>query len=502
VPIDGVVGSQVRFIFDRDTGDILGYKNPVTDLDQELTLGSSGGEGGGSSSNTSDVILARPLRTRGSRERFTVNGNTTDVFPARMQVHDLAPASGSLVNPVSGRANFSLLNVGQPLTPAVGGPPYWTDPGALLYTVTGASDGFIPENVPGLIEFLERADGVPVAQFTCPPGYGEGAAGNGSRRTQLQSAQITTRRRVAWRLKIIMPSSDAAPYDVATGYNFPLLFWQLKTDNSQPMWTAVVVTTSTPNVYQLRIGFLYSDDESDAGTHRRQVNDDDAGSFNNDSSTTVVTALFNREEYQDLVIEMYLDERDVTTAAGGEGYAVITLNGETLAQWSGPTVAYKDIDGNLPAPPRWSLGPYLYASSVPAGLEQLDLDRAVDPSPNYRCIQFAEACLYDLDVPPRQPAPSPPPLVVSAGRALTSYDNDRDIEVTTGLTITVPDTLSPNTSVPFRCRFLVRSGTLTLDPTGSATLNGGSGNLTRAATQVVELVASGNTALDFFVSGS
>lgn len=70
------------------------------------------------------------------------------------------------------------------------------------------------------------------------------------------------------------------------------------------------------------------------------------------------------------------------------------------------------------------------------------------------------------------------PVVVAAGRALTPADHGKVLDVSTALTLTIPqDILPPG----FECKLIApASGNLSLDPLGTVTLNGAGTTLTRA----------------------
>lgn len=60
------------------------------------------------------------------------------------------------------------------------------------------------------------------------------------------------------------------------------------------------------------------------------------------------------------------------------------------------------------------------------------------------------------------------PVPVGAGRSLTDADHGRLLEVSATLTLTVPDTLMAGFACSWHC---TGNAVLTLDPTGSATIN-------------------------------
>lgn len=476
----------------------------VQDTDQPAGLDRSGAVGAQAIAS-GDRFSARALVTTGSRSSILVNNARVDLSPTRMMIHDAMPENGSLVDPLSGMGNFSLLNVSRPLVPIANAvsAPYWTDPGPLLYSYDGSSgDGVFPSSIPGQIDFATGIDGRKYIKFTCPAGHGEGAASNGKGRVQLQSQQFSSRQTVRWELEFVVPSDDDGPYDAATGYNYPVLFWQIKLDDSQPVWTAAFVTTATPGVYQLRIGFLYSDYASDTGTHRRQVNGASAGFFNNTSSTTVYTEFFSQETPQSLSFEMRLDERDITAAGSGEGYCIIRHNGKRVVNWSGPTLQKLNINGAAAGPHRWSLGPYRYGffqGGVPAGLEELDLNRQFNPAPYRRSIAFARAVMLQLEGPRFDRLA---PKRVTSSRALTATDNGCVLDCADGITLTVPDTL---VDPGFQCKCVVDAGgTISVARSGTATLNGAATTLTRSATSnpSFEIIQRASSLTSFRVTGS
>lgn len=70
------------------------------------------------------------------------------------------------------------------------------------------------------------------------------------------------------------------------------------------------------------------------------------------------------------------------------------------------------------------------------------------------------------------------PVVVSAGRALTPDDHGKVLDVSTALTLTIPQDILP---AGFECQLIApASGNLSLDPLGTVTLNGAGTTLTRA----------------------
>lgn len=70
------------------------------------------------------------------------------------------------------------------------------------------------------------------------------------------------------------------------------------------------------------------------------------------------------------------------------------------------------------------------------------------------------------------------PVVVSAGRALTPADHGKVLDVSTALTVTIPQDILP---VGFECQLIApASGNLSVDPLGTVTLNGAGTTLTRS----------------------
>jgi hypothetical protein len=346
---------------------------------------------------------SRDYISRGYRDTVLVHGVEVTISPARTSHHDMLRAWPSMVDPLTASANFAVLNVAQPLVaiPGASAAPYWTDPGPLVYNTAGTGAGFIPASIPGQIDFVTHVDGDKCIRFTAPAGYGNGEAGK--RRIQLNSYQITTRIPVAWDLSFLIPDEDDAPYDVATGYDYPVLIWQLKDATSQPVWSVGYETTADPNVFDLYVNFLYSDYDLDPSTYRRQYNAVAGTVGDSASALRVALTQINRNEWQDLRIEMFLDERDHTDAAGGQGYASMSLNGRNILEWSGPTYTKLNISGATPVAHRWSMGLYRFEYSVgtspqgvPTPLKELDLNRAVSPAPYTRQMYCRRARLLKL----------------------------------------------------------------------------------------------------------
>ncbi len=90
---------------------------------------------------------------------------------------------------------------------------------------------------------------------------------------------------------------------------------------------------------------------------------------------------------------------------------------------------------------------------------------------------------------------------VSTGRALTDADDGKTLEVTTALTLTVPDGLRAS----FGCNVIPpASGNVTIARSGTTLLNGGSSSLTRAAASnaMFGIQARASSANSYVVTGS
>jgi hypothetical protein len=323
---------------------------------------------------------------RSDTDHYLINGVESTVSRATMSYHDLFAYPGSLRNSLTGKTNIEVINCGQLLAaiPGASSPPYWTDPGPV--TLSRSTDN-IPD--PGVAPHLQFEGGEWV--FRSLPGYGDAAAGH--RRVQLAFDKIRARRRVVWDLSFRIHPDDDKPYDAT--YKYPFLLWQLKGANDP--FAAMSVETQADGTYNLYWNQKWSSDASDVSTYRRQINNGNTGNTTAQSqSARFFQYTFKRGDYLDIVIESYLDERDITAAAGGLGYTNVWINGVQVLAYSGPTLSYRDTAGATPGAHVWYVGCYRHESGVPGGLKELDLNRQTDPAPFTRAVAFRRARMMDL----------------------------------------------------------------------------------------------------------
>lgn len=349
--------------------------------------------------NTNDNVIAnlgggKVYQHTAERDYVLVNGAEQNKFSSKVRYQDLLFYPAGLINPLNNESNIELINIGQQLQPIPGATsaPYWTDPGAVTLSRTG---GTIPNSIPGMIDFLEESDGTPFVRFTSPEGYGDAA--NGKRRSQLFFDWTTSRVRVAWDLSFRFPDEDDAPYSADPLYNYKMLIFQHK-GAGEPMlnMTAEVNPDGTYNVYWLQ---KYSSQASgDVTTYRRTYNTTPLGNI---SSVSGITRYFqktvNKGEWVDMVVEAFLDERDISSAGGGRGYLNVYWNGEQILTYAGPTLTIRDTDGSPASAHSWMVGVYRAEAGVPSTLKELDLNRQFDPAPFNRVVDFRRARLLVLN---------------------------------------------------------------------------------------------------------
>lgn len=326
---------------------------------------------------------------RSDTDKFLVNGVATDFTRPTMSFQDLFWEPGNLRSTLTGKSNIETANVGQPLVaiPGASSAPYWTDPGAV--TLSRSSDTVTSQIAP----HITWSESSQTWTFRSLPGYGAAAAGK--RRAQVFFDKVRSRRRVCWDLSFRLPDEDDLPYSANPAYKYPMLVWQMKGSNDP--FAAMSVESNgdgTANLYWYQ---KWSSDSADVTNYRRQFN---AGNTGNTTAQAQSTRFFNytfqRGQWLDILIESYLDERDITTAAGGFGYTNVWINGVQVLCYSGPTLSYRDTGGATPEAHSWMVGVYRHESSVPAALKELDLDRQTNPAPYTRATEWRRAKLMDL----------------------------------------------------------------------------------------------------------
>lgn len=324
------------------------------------------------------------------KDSYLESGKLTFVDRPRIAFHDLLRHRNTLVNPLTGTANLGTLNYAQALVPTgSGSPPYWTDPG----TITVSNPTLV--SVPGQIDFYDG-----YVRFTSPRGFGSPAPSHP--RVQANFSAISGRQRVAWDLSFRIPEEDDFPYDATTGWNYGFLLWQLKGAPNPSLWldctTAPDGRTATLSLRQ-----KLSSQTGDLDTVRVQWNGTASGNLFAGSSRTLWTATFQKGEWVDILLEVFLDERKTAPYAGGCGYINLYRDGEQVFTYSGPTLNARNLDGT-PAPANyWMVGVYRQQSGIPPASSECDLDRLVDPAPYSRMIDFRVARL--LTLPPMRSNP-------------------------------------------------------------------------------------------------
>lgn len=343
-------------------------------------------------------------QSRAMYDQLLVHGAVQQQSNSSFGYHDLL-RNNSIIDALHGKPNFNTMNIGGPLAPIPGATtaPYWTDPGPV--TLSTGANTFTAEAVAGQLDFVK--DGYfDCAQFTSKAGYGNAAGGN--RRVQLNSYEITSRVRVAWDLSFKITEADDLPYHAETGYKYPMLLWQTK-GGSFPTWALNVESDPDGIHYWLYMTFRWYGTPSATETFRRHVSNASgsfSGNFNASSNTTkYVNVKCKKGEWTDVVIEMYLDERDIfptdtpatsSGSYGGRGFCNVWVNGKQELAYAGPTLQYKNADGSPSIAHHWGIGIYRHESGVPAELKELDLNRQVNPAPFQRQVRFRRARLMRL----------------------------------------------------------------------------------------------------------
>lgn len=337
--------------------------------------------------------------TRAMHDQIMVNGAIKGVSPASTGFHDLLMHS-NIVNPLTGRPNFGTINIGRPLVqiPGATTAPYWTDPGS--QTLTTSSCTLAQEAISGQLDFVK--DGTyKCARFTSKVGYGDAAGGK--RRVQLNSYEISSRIRVAWDLSFKLTNLDDLPYNDNNGspYKYPMLIWQLK-GGVYPSWGLNVESVGDGASYDIFMTFRWSGVSDGINMRRYFANaTTPAGGLSGNihgfsNNTRYFQKRVKKGEWVDMVIEMFIDERDATAAAGGYGFCNVWINGNQELIYVGPTLMYKDIDSQPCPAHAWSIGLYRHESAVPSNLREYDLTSKTNPAPFQRQISFRRARLLRL----------------------------------------------------------------------------------------------------------
>ena len=330
---------------------------------------------------------------RGYQNTLLVNGVEQDQSLLGQSWHDLLHNKNGLINPLSQKPNILSINMGQKLVqiPGASTAPYWTDPGAITLSTNA---GTVPNDIPGFVEFTTHK-GFNVCKLKNPVGYGDGAAGK--RRTQINFNAITSRVRVAWHLSFMMPDEDDMPYDPNTGYKYPCLIWQLK-GAASPIMALTVESKGDGVNYVMYFSMKYSSDTADNSTYKRHWNEFGSGNVNAQSSSTrYFQRDFKKNEWQDVIIDCFLDERKMDTISdGGKGFINVFVNNDHVLAYGGPTLSYRDAGGVAPPPHGWNVALYRHESGVPAGSKEYDLNNQTNPAPYHREIVFRAARLLQL----------------------------------------------------------------------------------------------------------
>lgn len=315
-----------------------------------------------------------------------INGVEVNSSPPQMAFHDLFAYPGTLRNPLTGKTNLQNIQHGQQLVaiPGATSAPYWTDPGPVTLSRAADNTGV---NVP-LHLLYEGGAWV----FRSLPGYGNAAAG--LRRVQMNFGPIRARRRLVWDLSFQIHPDDDVPHDVASGYSYPFLLWQIKA-GAFPC-QAMFCETRADGTLNLVFSFKWSSDTTDLSTYIRQYNAFGDGFASAQASLRLFEMTITKGQWLDVVIETFLDEREVDVTGNGRGYINVWVNGVQTLCYTGPTLTQRDTGGVAPGAPNWYVGCYRYEGGVPSHLRELDLNREVDPAPYTRAIAYRRAKLMDL----------------------------------------------------------------------------------------------------------
>lgn len=324
-----------------------------------------------------------------------IGGGELSKFRNRVGRQDLMLGFPSLIDPLTGHTNVEVVNYGQQLVPIPGATsaPYWTDPGPLTLTRGNSDTCGIPGTIPGAIEFITKPDGNRVCRFTSAAGFGNAA--NGKRRAQVFFDWVSGRIKVGWLLSFRISELDDAPYSASPLYKYPVLIFQFK-GAGEPMF-GLHVETNPDGTFNLYWVHKYSSQSPDAATFRSAWNTTSPGNRRADSGTQrYFERTIRQGEWIDMYIEAFLDERDTAEAAGGLGYLNIWIGNEQVLAYNGPTLSIRDVGGAQPQPHAWMVGIYRHETGAPAALKELDLNRAENPAPFDRVVEFRECRLIHL----------------------------------------------------------------------------------------------------------
>lgn len=388
----GPVPSEMQDVFaSQRTAVILGGRQVALSAGTALLAGST------------DVLAATGLYpapayvTNAYGHPINHAGTTLVYSVLAMAIHDLL-AHTTLVNPITGRTNLASINYGQQLVKLSspdGNGYWWSDPGPI--TLSENASNMVP-SLAGQIEF-SSINGSQACVITSPVGYGNGAADK--RRTQLNFNPIG-RGHYRWELSFMMTAADDAPYDTVTAYGYGFLLWQLK--GAEHPALSLQVRTRADGDYDLIFTNRWSSWALDNNTKSyTRVLNGVSGLSNSTGTQTLMTKTFKRGEWVDLVIDAVLDERDINISAVanadavGYGRATLTMNGVVECQYSGPTLVYKDISGNVPPNPHmWILAIYRHESGSSGTTVELDKTKEIDPAPYQRQVAFRRARVVKL----------------------------------------------------------------------------------------------------------
>lgn len=161
----------------------------------------------------------------------------------------------------------------------------------------------------------------------------------GTLRTQLNSFPIPERRNFRWDLVVRFGGETLEePWHVTPRGVSPATVWQLKS-HGQPPSLVMVVDADPSDSTKLMLHFDHRSDAVSKATRLGQIGG----------------LLIGKDI--DIVIDCFLDERDLPT---GEGYFRVQVDGNPVVDYSGSTVL-RDAQ----TPPAWSIGMYLYKDKKP-----------------------------------------------------------------------------------------------------------------------------------------
>lgn len=252
------------------------------------------------------------LLVNGTPRTITLGG-----APRRFQ---FAPIS-SLINPQTGQPDIATLLTGEASVVANHG-------GVLAGSEIPAT------GIRGRVEIVNsatvtayRAGDLPVA---------------GKARTQIASFPVPSRTKVIWELEFSLGNeSDRTGWPSTIPGLHPVTIWQLKAPDANP---SLLLTVDTESASSGTISLVFARRGGGASATARIAQVGGADRF----------------KKQRLVMEAFLDERDIS--AGGKGYWRAWLNDVLVVDSFGPTLSSKAND-----PHQWFLATYLFNDPQPVG---------------------------------------------------------------------------------------------------------------------------------------